>query len=283
MRLRRIVGNRVMLGILLERIRGPASYAWYPALRNELKGRRALEIGGPSPIFSKGGAVPIYPWLRSWDDADYSASTLWTKSGAFSSEVPANQGSGGTRFLLEATELTTIGSELYDLVLSSHVLEHLANPLRALHEWRRVLVVGGLLLVVVPEGARTFDHARPSTSLDHILQDYRDQVSERDLTHLPEILQMHDLVLDPGAPDWEAFVERSRGNPENRALHHHVFTPDSLRAVLTAAGFSVELVTRVAPAHVLALGRKSSGHDRQQEAASVAPPPAPKFDQEPRG
>ena len=45
----------------------------------------------------------------------------------------------------------------------------------------------------------------------------------RNLTHLPEILALHDLARDPWANGREHFERRSRDNLRHRGLHHHVF------------------------------------------------------------
>ena len=74
-------------------------------------------------------------------------------------------------------------------MLASHVLEHLANPLGALAEWRRVVGAGGHILLIVPQREGTFDHRRPVTKLEHLRADARELTGEDDLTHLPEILR----------------------------------------------------------------------------------------------
>jgi hypothetical protein len=61
------------------------------------------------------------------------------------------------------------------------------------------------------------------TPIDHLVDDLNNGTTEDDLTHLPEVLQLHDLSRDKGAGDFEAFRERSRRNIDNRGLHHHVF------------------------------------------------------------
>ena len=43
-----------------------------------------------------------------------------------------------------------------DLVVSTHVLEHFADPMEVLAEWMRVLRVGGRIALVVPDWRHTF-------------------------------------------------------------------------------------------------------------------------------
>lgn len=108
-------------------------------------------------------------------------------------------------------------------VLSSNCSEHVANPLKALQEWIRVLRKGGALILVLPNKYSNFDWRRSVTSFEHIVHDYVVDTSENDLTHLEEILKFHDLSLDPPAGDFLKFKNRSMENYANRTLHHHVF------------------------------------------------------------
>lgn len=59
-----------------------------------------------------------------------------------------------------------------DFVVSSHVLEHFHNPVKALLEWYRVVRPGGIIFMIVPHMERTFDKGRPRTLLFHLLEDY---------------------------------------------------------------------------------------------------------------
>jgi SAM-dependent methyltransferase len=242
----------------MDHYRKPSSFAWYRILVSRLEGKKCLEIGGPSNVFRDGAAIPIYSHLGSWDNVDFAPSTIWSRPVDPSREKVSNGHTSGSQFILDGTQLGTIPSGSYDAVLNSHVIEHLANPIRALLEWHRILNEGGFLLVVVPEGARTFDHGRDPTPLTHFIQDFRNEVKEDDLGHLQEILQSHDAAMDSGVRSREEFVARSRRNGEFRALHHHVFTQATLKGLVSATGFKVDILARVAPFHLLACAKKSS-------------------------
>ena len=52
-----------------------------------------------------------------------------------------------------------------DFVVSSHVLVHFADPIKALGEWYRVVRPGGYIYMIVPHMERTFDRDKAPTTL----------------------------------------------------------------------------------------------------------------------
>ena len=135
--------------------------------------------------------------------------------------------------------MSCVESERYDFVLSSNNLEHIANPIKALKEFVRAAKTGASIVIIVPDKRYMFDHRREYTSFEHMVSDYENDTLETDLTHLPEILELHDLAMDPPAGDLENFRRRSEHNYENRCLHHHVFCEDSLRKIFGYLGLEV--------------------------------------------
>ncbi len=223
------------------------------------RGATGLEIGGPSKIFSRRGLIPLYPILKQVDGCNFAPETVWE------GRIEAGTGkyrydkrkTGGYQYIRDAVSLDCIESEQYDIVLSSHCLEHVANPLRALVEWRRVLKQGGHLVLVLPHKDGTFDHKRPVTTLRHLIEDFERSVGEDDLTHLSEILELHDLSMDPPAGDKEAFRQRSLKNRENRCLHHHVFDTDLAVRLIDHSKLQIIDVQQAMPYHVIIIAWKS--------------------------
>lgn len=242
--LRRTVGK-----ILTPRLR------CYHRFASDFTGRVGLEVGGPSHMFRRRGLFPVYSRAARIDNCTFRPETLWnnavTSRFRYHWRRPA-----GAQVFAEATDLTPVPSESYDFLLSCHMLEHSANPLKALAEWQRTLKRGGLLLLALPHKDGTFDHRRPVTPLEHLLEDYRSGTGEDDLTHLAEILELHDLARDPDAGAIEHFMVRSRDNFENRALHHHVFDTRLAAETVSAARFQLLAIEAVLPTHIVILARK---------------------------
>ena len=221
--------------------------------RDCTRGKAGLEIGGPSPTFRPRGVVPVYPLVGSLDNCDFSSTTVWADHGRdfhFSPNRPP-----GKSILADGSQLTPVPSASYDFVLSSHNLEHFANPVKALHEWKRVLRPNGALVLILPFYRNTFDHNRSPTPVSDMLDDYARNVGEDDLSHLPEILEKHDLSRDPGAGSFEDFNRRSLDNFNNRCLHHHVFDQDNSRELLIATGFKVLALEVTYTSHICLLAR----------------------------
>ena len=154
---------------------------------------------------------------------------------------------GRVDFLSDGTALPIADGTL-DYLCSSHVLEHLPDPLAALHEWHRVLRPGGWLYLVVPDQRYTFDHPRPTTTSAHLLEDFhRGRTAATSLEHVDEFIYQTDWsLLHPEVPAAERparqLAARNRylhdvrqGRPID--IHFHTFTPGSLLEALESAGF----------------------------------------------
>jgi SAM-dependent methyltransferase len=225
----------------------------YPIIEPFLINKLGLEIGGPSPMFRESKLIPVYDRCSRIDSCNFSSQTIWSGS---------NDGQKfGARlvkqYVAEACDLSMVRDGTYDFVLASHVLEHIANPLRALQEWTRILIPGGVLLVIVPDKRGGFDHRRPFTPFDHIEQDFEANTGEDDLTHLTEILALHDLRLDPPAGTPQQFRERCLRNSSIRAMHHHVFSHEVLARMFARLNMRVLTIALERPNHIVGFVQKA--------------------------
>lgn len=125
-----------------------------------------------------------------------------------------------------------------DYVATSHVLEHVANPIGAFREWIRVLRHRGIIYLVVPDRRRTWDHPRAPTTIEHFFADDANGTAGHDSTHIDEFIDGIDWALvepDLAADARHAKRERIRAElhataarGEDVAIHHHVFDPTNL-------------------------------------------------------
>jgi SAM-dependent methyltransferase len=221
-----------------------------------LQGARGLEVGGPSLDMAPLG---VYTAPAHLDNANYSAATLWNAARAGTPYTWPKKSSPGTVHIVDAVDLASaFAPDTYDFVFSSHVLEHLVNPLKALHQMARVTRPGGYALHVLPWKTGTFDHRRPITAFAELVQHFEEDRDESDVTdHLDEVVANYDLDRDPPAGTWPQFLDRCRHHAENRALHVHVFDFGLLAQCLHHAGFSVLDTQLVAPIHQVVLARKN--------------------------
>jgi SAM-dependent methyltransferase len=181
-------------------------------------------------------------------------------------------------------------SNSLDYVASSHVLEHVANPVAALAEWYRVLRPGGIIYLVVPNRLATWDHTRPLTPVEHLLDDYVHGTTNCDATHIDEFVYEIDRsryhesnTSGESLPDREILARGmheavARGEEIN--VHFHTFEPHTLRELIhtlrrwPVRRFNWELLDEVdgfpsaTPSGVLAVIRVLKGwRDRAQADA----------------
>lgn len=205
--------------------------------RSFVENKYGVEIGGPSALFKT--VLPLYQFVGGLDGVNFSADTVWEGSIEVGDNFNYYYKKSGYQFIADATNLSEIASSRYDFLLSSNCLEHVANPIKALMEWKRVIKECGVVILVLPNKESNFDHRRPFTKFQHLLDDFTHDVGEDDLTHLDEILTLHDLPMDPPAGDLHHFKERSLKNFQNRTLHHHVFNVQLIQEMLNYVGFEI--------------------------------------------
>lgn len=174
-----------------------------------------------------------------------------------------------------------------DYVASSHVLEHVANPMAALAEWYRVLRPGGIIYFVVPDRRLTWDHTRTLTPVNHMLDDFIHGTTPCDATHIDEFVYDIDWSrFSPGTESAErterqvqlaagmrAAVERGEGIN----IHFHTFEPATIVQLFEVLRrrphqrFRFEVVDQVErfpssdPIGILTVVRANQGwHDRAE-------------------
>lgn len=165
----------------------------------EFNGKKGIEIGGPSLVFKH--YLPVYRRIKALDGVNFSNETHWEGRIVEGNTYQFFKEKVGYQYISDGTDLSKIENKEYDFVISSHCLEHIANPLKALNEWHRILKNDGLLLLILPNKVSNFDRYRPTTTFEHILEDYNNQMTEHDLTHVEEVLSLTDFMQHMSAEE----------------------------------------------------------------------------------
>lgn len=223
-------------------------------IRTHFMHKNGIEIGGPTGNFEKKGFLPLYRVLGNLDNVNFSSNTVWEGSLSegllfkFDKKI-------GYQYIREASDLYGISNNKYDFLLSSHNMEHLANPLKTIQEWKRVVKPNGSFLFILPNKEGTFDYKRPVTTIEHLIDDLKKNTPESDETHFEEVLSLHDLSKDPGGLESKEFKERTYKNLDNRCLHHHVFDLELLGQIAEYSSIEIILLAKFSKMHLVLLGK----------------------------
>jgi hypothetical protein len=104
----------------------------------------------------------------------------------------------------------------------------------------------------LPNKESNFDRYRAVTPFKHLLDDYEKDIQEDDMTHLEEIVALHEH--QQGATP-ESIRRENIDNFRTRSMHHHVFDIPLIRTMLQHCGFRV-IHTCVTEYTFFALGAK---------------------------
>ncbi|MFH0976228.1 MAG: class I SAM-dependent methyltransferase [Spirochaetota bacterium] len=122
----------------------------------------------------------------------------------------------------DAEDLGCFSDESLDFVIARHVLEHIPNPIKALHEFYRVLKDHSILYISLPDKRFSMDNERPVTQINHIVQDYENNVKISDCNdHFKEWLEFVELKKDKP-------IAKTLDGIKKHTIHFHVWDPDSM-------------------------------------------------------
>lgn len=147
-------------------------------------------------------------------------------------------------YIATADDLSPVADASQDFVMTSHLLEHVADPIRALREWHRVLRPGGQVVLILPDRRDTFDRMRPGTTLEHLIADHQATPERRDVrdrVHYEEWARLvNGLEDDAQVAAWSELLQEAR-----YPIHFHCWTLADLVELAAwlssiGAGFEVE-------------------------------------------
>lgn len=125
---------------------------------------------------------------------------------------------------LDNDALGRFGDGAFDFVVINHVLEHVANPVKAVREVFRVCRRGGIVIISIPDKDYTFDKGRDLTPWDHLWSDYLSDVRESSDEHYESFLRSaapHVFMEPP--ENLKIHIQLSR----NRREHAHVWNSET--------------------------------------------------------
>ena len=125
-----------------------------------------------------------------------------------------------------------------DYIASSHLIEHLPNPILTLSEWCKLVRPGGIIFMVVPDRRFTFDHRRERTRLSHLIDDFEQGTAGCDPTHIEDFtdnVDLHMMMPHVEPCDFprtrreqkQAYLANSKDGREV-SIHFHVFEKEDV-------------------------------------------------------
>jgi SAM-dependent methyltransferase len=205
----------------------------YNNIINTIKNEKlnALEIAGPTLLFTKDYKFSIYDIFPNIDNINlYNLKDSYK----FTKNSDNNKLYNNTY-----SDIKDIKKE-YNIIINSHVIEHMANPINTLNEYKKVLSKNGYILSFIPNKSVFWDKTRETTSFEHLLNDFTSNKEEDDDTHVEENLSVeHPFKLMNEHPDRPngTFEDLCNNNVNNRIMHHHCFDLDLVKKLHEHIGF----------------------------------------------
>lgn len=114
-----------------------------------------------------------------------------------------------------------VKSNSQNFIFSSHLVEHLANPLGHLEYWGTLLKKGGVIVAIIPDKSGCKDYVFKESSFEEIEEEYKSRLTEPTLAHYQrwsKYRMPHSNALD--------LMEAGR------SIHVHFYTPQSMQDIL---------------------------------------------------
>lgn len=184
---------------------------------------RGVELGpGPIPRILNSNTVHV-SYIEQTPPAEWHR--MYNKSGNF----PINANLWEHYIVGNACDIPFEDGTL-DFIFSSHVFEHLANPLGHLEIWARKLKLGGHVVAMIPDYLGTKDFPAEPATIDETMEEYRAANFEPTRQHYRRYAAIHN-IKDQGERLWK----------EGASIHVHAYTRSNidelLRNALSMFGF----------------------------------------------
>jgi len=176
----------------------------------ELAKGKGLEIGpGPKPQIVNSQVTSVR-YLEMLTQEEWARGDVKNKYGT--SEADWRQ------YIIGTASSIPVDDASLDFIFSSHVFEHLANPLGHLVHWRSKLKDGGVVLAVVPDMLSCKDYTARTSTLDELAG------------------ELEQGIWTPQSHHYQRFAEY-RGVPlrSDRSIHVHFYTSSNMPSILEYA------------------------------------------------
>jgi SAM-dependent methyltransferase len=187
-----------------------------------------IEIGGPSELFSY-GELKIYDLFNNVDGINMQ-NNIWQKDLTNTYNYYNNK--TGKQYITDLCDISSLKIDnKYDMIISCHVIEHLANPIKIIEDLKKILNDEAYIFSIIPNKYDFWDNVRETTTLEHLISDYNNNTDEGDLTHLEENLQTTHFKNN------KSNTEDAINNYETRIIHHHCFDMKLVQDFFEYVGF----------------------------------------------
>jgi SAM-dependent methyltransferase len=185
--------------------------------RNDLYARctgKGVEVGpGPKPQILPSARTRVQYVEQATPDE-------WQKLYGKDTKVPVNPDLWKLYVVGNADNIPAEPGSL-DFIFSSHVIEHLANPLGHLAYWAQLLKPGGVVAAVIPDRSGCKDYVFQPSPVEELNAELRGGSMTPTLAHYQRWAQFRAPKTDP------AEILES-----GRSIHVHFYTPESMADAL---------------------------------------------------
>ena len=182
-------------------------------LFSRMKGN-GVEIGpGPKPQ-----ALPT--WKRRVRYVEQATPDMWQSLYGKETPTPVDKNLW-KRYVVGTADNIPVDKGSLDFIFSSHVVEHLANPLGHFAYWATLLKPGGFVAAVIPDRDGCQDYPFPASSVDEIIGEWKDG----SMVVTPEHFRRWGRIQMPQSTVDELMAS-------GRSIHVHFYTPASMADLL---------------------------------------------------
>lgn len=182
-------------------------------LFSRMKGE-GVEIGpGPKPQ-----ALPT--WRRRVQYIEQATPDMWQRLYGKETPTPVDKTLWKRYVVGSANNIPAEKSSL-DFIFSSHVVEHLANPLGHFEYWASLLKPGGFVAAVIPDRDGCQDYVFPASPINEIITEWRNGNMEVTAQHFKRWGEVRMPKMS---------VEELMAS--GRSIHVHFYTPSTMAELL---------------------------------------------------